>query len=326
MRVALALARRQLGRTWPNPAVGAVIVRDGQIIAEGVTANNGRPHAETIAIKNAGELADGATLYVTLEPCSHHGKTPPCVDAIANSGIKKVVLACRDKNPVVVNGNGILLLKTLGIDVIENICAQEAAEINRGFFSLMEKGRPFVALKIATSIDDKITNPDGRWITGEQARNYGHLLRAQYDAILTGSGTVIADDPELTCRLPGLENHSPLRVVMAGSKPIPQNAKILGEQDIATTLVMQNKNIAEVIQELAARGITRLLVEAGAKLTAEFLESGLVDIVYWFRAPMVAGDTGLSVANSLAKLANFTKTEHIELGNDNLEIYECSAG
>lgn len=323
MKVALSLARRQLGRTHPNPSVGAVIVKNGQIIANGITDNGGRPHAETIALNDAGENAKDADLYVTLEPCSHHGKTPPCINAIIRSGIKAVYISCRDPNPEV-NGAGIEALKKAGIKVIENVCHKEALEINRGFFSVIKKKRPYIALKIATSLDEKITNPKGRWLTGEPARNYGHLLRARYDAILTGAGTVIADDPLLTCRLPGLEGHSPIRIVLDRDNNIPKSSNIMKQQEIAQTIIMNDKTLDEVTRKLAKNGITRLLVEGGEKLTSSFLESGMADRVYWFRAPIIVGENGLSLSASLSKLANFKQIENIKLGEDNLEILECS--
>ena len=320
MRVALSLARRQLGQTHPNPNVGAVIVKDEQIIAHGITASGGRPHAETIAINNAGDKAIGATMYVTLEPCAHHGKTPPCVDAIIAAGIKTVVIACRDKNPKV-KGNGVAALKNAGIEVIENICEKEALEVNQGFFSVIEKTRPYIALKIATSLDGKITSPHSRWLTGEPARNYGHLLRAQYDAILTGIGTVLADDPLLNCRLEGLEHRSPQRIVLDRNNRMPKNAKL--HNDGHESWVM-SQELPEVIEEITKRGITSVMVEAGAKLTTSFLESGLLDKVYWFRAPLVIGEEGLCVNEALAKLAKFKQIEHIKLGNDTLDIFKCS--
>lgn len=321
MRVALRLAKRQAGQTHPNPNVGAVLVKNNQIIAQGITANGGRPHAETIAISDAGDNAKGATLYVTLEPCSHHAKTPPCVDAIISAGISTVVTACRDKNPQV-SGTGITALKNAGITVIENICEKEALEINRGFFSVFEKNRPYIALKIATSLDGRITSPEDRWLTGEHARNYGHLLRSQHDAILTGSGTVLADDPLLTCRLAGLEKHSPLRIVLDRKKLVPATAKLLN--DGHGSWVMSHGSLEETIEKIRQRGITSILVEAGAKLTSAFLESGLIDRVYWFRAPIVIGEAGLSATNALSKLASFKQIEHIALGNDSLDILECS--
>lgn len=319
MRVAMSLARRQSGQTHPNPNVGAVIVKDGQIIAQGITASGGRPHAETIALEDAGTKTKGGVLYVTLEPCSHHGKTPPCVDAVIKSGISKVVIACRDKNPSV-NGNGITALKNAGIEVIENICEKEALEINQGFFSVIEKNRPYIALKIATSLDGKITSPSNRWLTGETARSYGNLLRSQYDAILTGIGTVLTDDPLLTCRLHGLEHRSPIRVVIDRNTRIPPNSKLL--TDGHETWVM-NHELPEAIAELTKRGVTSVLVEAGAKLTTAFLENRLVDKVYWFHAPITIGEEGLSISTALEQLAKFKQIEHIKLGNDTLDILKC---
>ena len=321
MQIALRMARRQAGQTHPNPNVGAIIVRNEQIIAVGATASGGRPHAETIAIKNAGELANGATLYVTLEPCSHHGKTPPCVDAIIKAKIRKVIIACRDKNPVVA-GNGIAALQQAGIEVVEGVCEAEAIEVNRGFFSVIEKKRPYIALKIATSLDGKITLPQGKWLTGEPARNYGQLLRSQHDAILTGIGTILADDPQLTCRLSGLKNRSPIRVVLDRNNRLPADAKILANQELAPTWVMRQETINEVLQKLTENGITSVLVEAGAKLTSAFIEAGLMDRIYWFRAPIVVGEDGLSATTTLNKLAKLKIIEHISLGNDILDILE----
>ena len=321
MQIALRMARKQAGQTHPNPNVGAIIVKNEQIIAVGITASGGRPHAETIALKNAGELANGASIYVTLEPCSHYGKTPPCVDAIIAAGIKKVVIACRDKNPLVA-GNGIAALKAAGIEVIEGVCEMEALEVNRGFFSVIEKNRPYIALKIATSLDGKITSPEGQFLTSQPARNYGQLLRSQYDAILTGIGTVLADDPQLNCRLSGLENRSPIRVVLDRNNRLPKTAKILANQDLDPTWVMQEKTIEQVLQKLTEKGITSVLVEAGAKITSAFIEAGLVDKIYWFRAPIVVGEGGISVSTTLNKLAKLKIIEHISLGNDILDILE----
>jgi diaminohydroxyphosphoribosylaminopyrimidine deaminase / 5-amino-6-(5-phosphoribosylamino)uracil reductase len=228
MRTALSLARRQLGQAWPNPSVGAVIIKNGDMIGQAATARGGRPHAETIAITQAGDHARGATLYVSLEPCAHQGQTPPCTQAIIDAGITCVVVACRDPNPKV-NGEGIAQLKAAGIDVIEDVCHAEATDINRGFFSVITRGRPFISLKIATSQDGKITNAasKSKWITSEAARQHGHLLRSQYDAIATGIGTVLADDPLLTCRLPGMEDKSPVRIVFDSQLRLPPTSKLV---------------------------------------------------------------------------------------------------
>jgi len=314
MQIALRMARRQAGQTQPNPSVGAVIVKDGQIVAVGATASGGRPHAETIAIENAGELARGASLYVTLEPCSHHGKTAPCAEAIIKAGISKVIIACRDKNPIV-SGGGVAMLKAAGVEVIEGVCEAEALEVNCSFFSVIEKNRPFVSLKIATSLDGKITSPHSRWLTGEPARNYGQLLRAQHDAILTGSGTFLTDNPQLTCRLNGLEHRSPIRIVLDRSGQI---------KDANGFLVMVHESLEKAIAEITEKGITSLMIEAGAKLSTAFLERGLVDRVYWFRAPIIVGEGGLSAVGVCKKLAKFKRIEHITLGNDILEVLQCS--
>src|SRR5579862_7078692 len=213
MRGALSLARRGLGNTWPNPAVGCVLVREGRVVGRGWTQPGGRPHAETEALARAGRAARGATAYVTLEPCCHHGRTPPCADALIAAGLSRVVAAIEDPDPRVAGG-GLARLRAAGLDVESGLCAAEAAEINAGFLSRLRLGRPLVTLKLATSLDGRIATASGesRWITGGPARERAHLLRATHDAILVGTDTVIADNPELTCRLPGLAGHSPVRV------------------------------------------------------------------------------------------------------------------
>ena len=328
MRIALRLAAQNLGQTWPNPTVGAILVKDGQIIAEGITAKGGRPHAETQAIEQAGDNAKGATLYVTLEPCSHHGQTPPCAEAIIKAGITHVVVACTDPNPLI-SGSGIALLKKAGITVTEKMGEREALEINRGFFSVITKKRPYVALKLATSLDGKIATRSGQsqWITSEPSRLRGHLLRSQYDAIATGIGTVLADDPLLTCRIEGLEDRSPVRVVFDRQGRLPANSKLMKTQDKTPIWPIKN-GVEESLHELAGRGITRLLVEAGTKLSTAFLQSGQVDRIYWFRAPVLIGNDGQGVAgegfsSELAQLARWKTVEHITLGSDTLSILEC---
>lgn len=322
MQHALELAQRNLGQTWPNPAVGAVVVRDGKIIAEGFTARGGRPHAETEALKNCD--AKGATLYVTLEPCSHHGKTPPCTDAIINSGIKTCVIACGDPNPQV-NGEGIAQLKKAGIDVVEGVCTEEARELNRGFFSVVEKKRPYVALKIATSQDGKITTGQrhNKWITSEAARNHGHVLRSQFDAIATGIGTVLADDPMLTCRLPGLENKSPVRVVFDRKGRLPKDSQLMKTMVQVPVWSLAQPTIAEALDILTDKGITRLMVEAGQQLTTAFLQSGAVDRIYWYRAPQVIGEVGMdALANGAALDKGWKIIDSVSLSPDRLDVYE----
>lgn len=323
MQAALSLAQRNLGQTWPNPAVGAIIVRDGKIIAEGWTARGGRPHAETQALDDAGAQARGATLYVTLEPCSHHGKTAPCAEAIIHAGIARCVIACRDPNPQV-NGAGIAMLQKAGIEVTEGIGEKEARDLNGGFFSVMEKKRPFVAVKIASSLDDKIAFPGNtpRWITGDTARAYGHLLRSQYEAIATGIGTVLTDDPLLTCRLPGLEDRSPVRVLFDRHHRLPATSQLEKTADRVPLWKVPSVDVADALTFLAEKGITRLLVEAGQILTTAFLKSGLVDRIYWFRAPVTIGDQGLAAISETSVLAGWRSVEHISLQPDTLDLLE----
>jgi diaminohydroxyphosphoribosylaminopyrimidine deaminase / 5-amino-6-(5-phosphoribosylamino)uracil reductase len=358
MRTALLLAQRHLGCTWPNPSVGAVIVKNNQIIATGVTATGGRPHAETQALQQAGADAHDACLYVTLEPCAHQGKTPPCTSAIIQAGIRMVVTGCGDPYAQVA-GKGIAQLREAGIHVIENICADEAREINRGFFSVVERKRPLVSLKLATSLDGKMATGSGesRWITGERARQYGHYLRSRYDAIATGIGTVLADDPLLTCRLPGLEDHSPVRIVFDRELRLPLGSNLVKTAKetpvwvvTAPELLQSEGKTAEftpasvqflpltaqnginelqnTLQLLAEQGITRLLVEAGGKLSTAFLQSGLVDRMYWFRAPFMIGNDGQAAAlhgfpPELARLARWKHVRQVALQPDLLDIFEC---
>ena len=328
MQIALRLARRNLGQTWPNPSVGAIIVKDGQIIGQGITAKGGRPHAETQALEQAGEKAKGATLYVTLEPCCHQGQTPPCTDAIIKAGISTVVVACKDPNPLI-SGLGMELLHQAGITVIEKIGEAEALEINRGFFSVITKKRPYIALKLATSLDGKIATATGasKWITSEKSRFQAQLLRSQYDAIATGIGTVLADDPQLTCRLPGLEGRSPVRVVFDRQGRLSKDSKLMKTKDQWPVWEMASP-LSEAMEDLANRGITRLLVEAGAKLSTAFLHSGLVDRIYWFRAPLMIGNDGLAAIGDgftpvLEELKRWQTIKQSALQPDTLDILEC---
>src|SRR4051794_33435640 len=233
MALALALGRRGLGKTWPNPAVGAVIVKDGVIVGRGWTQPGGRPHAEVESLNRAGEAARGATLYVTLEPCSHFGKSPPCADAVIAAGISRVVAAIEDPNPEVA-GQGHARLRAAGIRVDVGLCAEEAARDHAGHFRRIRDKRPHVVLKLAVSSDDRIAAAGHRpvAITGEMVLSRVHLSRAQCDAVLVGIGTVIADDPELTCRLPGMMKRSPVRVVldralrMSGDTKLVHSARV----------------------------------------------------------------------------------------------------
>src|SRR5438552_6663675 len=297
MQLALTLGRRGQGRTWPNPAVGAVVVKDGVIIGRGWTQPGGRPHAEPEALKRAGEAARGATLYVTLEPCSHIGKSPPCADAIIAAGVARVVSAIEDPNPEVA-GQGHAKLRAAGIAVDIGLGAAEASRDHAGHFRRIRDGRPHVILKLAVSSDDKIGGPGGQTVavTGEAARSRVHLLRAQCDAVLVGIGTVLADDPLLTCRLPGMAKQSPVRVVLDHALRLPGNSALvhsaretplwvvtsdLAEAPAAMKLSAAGAQVIRVatmstpppgidltaaLHALAGKGITRLLVEGGSRV------------------------------------------------------------
>lgn len=324
MRRAIALAERQLGRTAPNPAVGCVIVKDGCVIGVGATARGGRPHAEIIALEMAGEDAKGAAAYVTLEPCSHTGETPPCAQALIAAGIACVITGNQDPNPKVA-GAGIAMLRAASIEVIENIEAQKAAKLHEGFFRSIGGKRPFVTLKIASSLDGKIATESGQsqWITGKAARDYGHLLRANHDAIATGIGTVLADDPSLTCRLAGREADSPKRYVFDRQNHSPDDAKI-------HPCSLLNAPLEAALQQMAKQdGITRLLIEAGPTLNTAFLQAGLVDELYWFKAPLLIGAGGRDAITALpdsppCQLARMQLKQSLRLGVDRCEIYRLS--
>ena len=319
MRHALTLARAQLGQTWPNPSVGAVVVKDNTIIGEGATAKGGRPHAETIALAQAGNAAKGATMYVTLEPCSHVGQTPPCAQAIIDAGISHCIIATRDPNPKV-DGGGIKMLKDAGIKITTGVCKKEASEQNRGFFSVIERGRPYIALKIASTADEKIAAAENTRtdITSAAAREHGQALRAEFDAILTGIGTVLADDPLLTVRTKGLEHKSPIRVVLDRQKRLPETSKVLPAWTYDLPL-------EEVIKDLTERGITRLLIEAGQALNTAFLDHDLVDSVYWYQSPDTLEDGLDAVKNSplSERLSGWQPVgDMLTIGDDTLTILE----
>ena len=328
MRAALALARRSLGRTWPNPAVGCIIVKDGHVVSRGRTQDGGRPHAEAEALTGAGDAARGATVYVTLEPCSHFGKSPPCADALVRAGVARVVSAMEDPNPAV-NGRGHARLREAGIAVDVGEGAGEAAEINAGFLLRVSAGRPLFHLKLAASLDGRIATASGesRWITGEGARGDGHRLRAIHDAILVGAGTAAADDPELTCRLPGLGAFSPVRIVLDSKAGLAEGSKLATTARqvpvwlLCTNAAPANRRQAlheagvEIIEVAAAsdgrvdvdaaaqvlgrRGLTRVLVEGGGRVAAAFLKAGLVDRITSYRAGVVLGADGRSAVGEL---------------------------
>lgn len=357
MDIALRLAARGLGTVWPNPAVGCVLVRDGMIVGRGWTQAGGRPHAETEALRRAGESACGATAYVTLEPCAHRGQTGPCADALVAAGVGRVVAAIEDPDPRV-SGQGFARLAQAGVAVEIGICAAEATAIQAGFLKRMRTGLPLVTLKAATSLDGRIAarNGDSRWITGQAARARGHLLRARHDAVLVGSGTALADDPDLTCRLPGLEAASPVRVVADRRLRLPPDSRLartaasgppvwlLAAADIDSARAAaleqagvvllpvddQSRGPESALAALAARGITRVLVEGGAGLSGALLRAGLVDHVCWFRAPIAIGDDGLGAlsALSLDRVADAPRLRRLSVepvGDDVLETYAVGA-
>ena len=357
MDLALTLGRRGQGRTWPNPAVGAVVVKDGVIVGRGWTQPGGRPHAEPEALKRAGEAARGATLYVMLEPCSHFGRSPPCADAIIAAGIARVVSAIEDPNPEVA-GQGHARLRAAGIKVDIGLGAAEAAHDHAGHFRRVRDKRPHVILKLAVSPDDRIGAASHKpvAITGEAAKARVHLLRAQCDAILVGIGTVLADDPLLTCRLPGMEARSPVRVVLDRALRIPGTSALVhsaretplwvmtsslaeapaamklgaaGAQVIrvATTTTTPGLDLLGVLHALSERGITRLLVEGGARVASSFVAAGLVDEVWLLRGTAAVGADGVAALDALP-LSALTESPAFKvrasetLQKDILTIYE----
>jgi diaminohydroxyphosphoribosylaminopyrimidine deaminase/5-amino-6-(5-phosphoribosylamino)uracil reductase len=290
MRRALALAERGRGRVHPNPMVGALLVRQGRIVGTGYHAAFGKPHAEVGALEAASAKARGSTLYVNLEPCAHWGKTPPCVDALVRAGVKRVVASMRDPNPLV-SGKGFAALKRHGISVTTGLLEEEARELNKAFVIWVTRKRPFVTLKVASSLDGRTATITGesKWITGLGARQAGHRLRAEVDAIAVGANTVIRDNPSLTAHGQGRD---PVRILFAGRRPVPRQAKIF--DTAAPTWVLKKTRgktgLHKALAELARRGIAHLLVEGGMTLQQSFLDAGVVDEVVWFMAPMIIGN------------------------------------
>jgi len=317
MQRALDVAARARGLTSPNPMVGAVLVRDGAMIAEGFHRAAGEPHAEVEALRIAGEAARGATLYNTLEPCVHHGRTPPCAPVVIAAGIRRVVIATTDPNPAV-SGRGVEALRQAGLEVVTGVLAAQASALNRIFFTAMRERRPHVTLKAASTLDGKIADIHGasKWITGEAARLEGRRLRSEADAIVVGIGTVLADDPALTVRLDGPWPRQPLRVVLDSKARTPVSAKLIeGEPperaviavgadapdarvralEAAGALVLRCPGAdgrvapADLLSALFAREVRGVLIEGGAEVSATFLEAGLVDRVAMFIAPRLLG-------------------------------------
>ncbi|MEZ5912382.1 MAG: bifunctional diaminohydroxyphosphoribosylaminopyrimidine deaminase/5-amino-6-(5-phosphoribosylamino)uracil reductase RibD [Paracoccaceae bacterium] len=327
MALALRLGARGLGQVWPNPAVGCVIVRDGRIVGRGWTQPGGRPHAETVALAQAGEAARGATAYVTLEPCAHHGRTPPCCDALIDAGLARVVVALRDPDPRV-DGEGLRRLRAAGITVDPGVMEAEARVAQAGFLSAKTRGRPFVTLKLASSLDGRIAMASGesRWITGAQARRAVHALRMRHDAVMVGAGTARADDPELTVRDMGAPAQ-PVRIVLdsrlshapdsrlgrsAKDAPVwvchgadaPQGAQqawlARGARLIACAAASGGGlELGAVMRELAGAGLTRVLCEGGAQLAAALIAEGLVDELVQYVAGVAIGADGRAMTGAL---------------------------
>jgi len=343
MSRALVLAARGLYSTTPNPRVGCVIVRDGAVLGEGWHEKAGGPHAEVMALQAAGDAAAGSTLYVTLEPCAHHGRTPPCVDAVVAAKPARVVIAMQDPNPLTA-GKGIAQLRAAGITVDVGLMQSEAGELNIGFVSRMTRERPWVRMKVAASLDGRTALADGQsqWITGAEARRDGHAWRARACAVLTGIGTVKDDDPQLSVR--EVETpRQPLRVVVDSRLQTPLNAKVLGPgtliaaggADVPRTVALRAKGAEVVVlpnhegkvelpallQELARRGCNEVHVEAGHKLNGSLLDEGLVDELLIYLAPNILGDTAqgmfhLPPLKDLAERRNVKITDVARVGED----------
>ncbi len=317
MARALQLARRGLATTHPNPRVGCVLVRDGKIIGEGWHERAGGPHAEVMALQAAGDGSEGATAYVTLEPCSHHGRTPPCAEALIAARVDRVVAAMQDPNPEV-SGRGMAALQTAGITVESGLMESEALRLNRGFVKRMQAGRPWVTVKLAMSLDGRSAAADGssQWITGEAARQDVHRLRAEAGAVLTGIGTVLADNPALNVRLEHYSGLQPRRIVLDSRLRMPASARMLTIEGITTVLTCADSrestaalldagaqvevfpanagrlDLQAVLDWLGSQAVNEVLVEAGAELAGAFLQAGLADEVITYLAPKLLGDSG----------------------------------
>jgi len=333
MRRALRLAARAAGRTSPNPLVGAVVVKDGRIVGEGSHRAAGESHAEAVALEKAGEEARGGTLYLTLEPCTHHGRTPPCADAIIASGVARVVAAMRDPDPRV-DGRGFRALRAAGIEVEQGVLEDEAARLNEGFVTRVREGRPFVLVKLAVTVDGRVAVPGRRYLVGKQALREVHKLRDRYDAVLVGIGTVLADDPELTVR--EVRGRDPLRVVLDADARTPPTAKLVRAKDPQRTIVFVARDaeqrrvkrlrdagvlvatlpraadgdgldVAAALRWLGERGVNTVLSEAGPHVAGSLLRAGLADRLLFIVAPLAGGDgpaaiAGLSTPIELARL------------------------
>lgn len=346
MRLALSLGARGLGITWPNPAVGCVIVKDGRVLGRGWTQAGGRPHAERMALAQAGTAAEGATAYVTLEPCAHTGKTSPCADALIEAKVARVVTAILDPDPRV-SGKGFDKLRAVGIEVSTGILAEEARQANLGFLTRVTQNRPIVTLKLASSLDAKIATQTGesQWITGAEARAFVHYLRATHDAVMIGSGTSLADNPSLTVRLAGLEHRHPVRIVLDSQLTTPTD-NVLGQssdntpvwmchgpdastkawgqtnaQLIECAMVKGHLSLKDVLSKCADLGITRLFCEGGGTLAASLIREGCVDRLITMTAGITIGADGAPSFASLGVTAltdapKFKLENHRRIGDD----------
>ncbi|WP_428488718.1 bifunctional diaminohydroxyphosphoribosylaminopyrimidine deaminase/5-amino-6-(5-phosphoribosylamino)uracil reductase RibD [Rhodopila sp.] len=354
MLSALALARRGLGSTWPNPSVGCVIVRDGRVVGRGTTAPGGRPHAEVVALAMAGDQAKAATAYVTLEPCCHFGASPPCTDALIGAGISRVVVAATDPDDRV-NGRGLEQLRTAGIAVETGLLQADALDTLIGFDRRIRLGRPMLTLKLASTLDGRIATHGGesQWITETPARRLGHAMRGRHDAVMVGVGTVLADNPDLTCRIPGFRPTPNVRVITDSHLRTSLTSRLLTTAATVPTwfLLREGTNLARedafvdlgaklikipgssvgvdltaAMTALGSAGLTRVLVEGGAKLAAALLRADLVDRIAWFHAPAVMGGDGWPAVQAfgiqaLDRMPRFRRDCITVIGNDMLSEY-----
>ena len=355
MMIALRLAKRGLGQAWPNPSVGCVLVHSQNVVGRGWTQSGGRPHAESQALEQLSGKLSPLTAYVTLEPCAHHGDTPPCADALIDSGVTRCVVAEIDPDSRV-SGRGIDRMKSAGISVDVGLLREEAREINKGFFRRINKGIPMTTIKLASSLDGCIAtrSGDSKWITGAVARARGHLMRAEHDGVLIGAGTAIQDNPRLTCRLPGMLDRSPVRIVLDTHLSLPLNSHLVSSATEWPTWIITGSEsdreqasqlesfgviilrvgvakdgkllVNEIMSALAGKGITRLLVEGGREVITTLLNANYVDRINWFRAPLLIGEDGVGVvgaigAHELKMAQRFRRVTLEQLGEDTLECF-----
>lgn len=343
MGLAIAEAKKGVGHTHPNPAVGAVLVRNGRVVGRGFHAKAGTAHAEVVALKAAGARAKGADLYTTLEPCNHHGRTPPCSDAILAAGVRRVFFASSDPNPKV-NGTGLAKLRKAGVEVQGPVLEAEADALNRPFFKAMRTGLPWVTLKLAATLDGQAATHggDSKWISSEASRREVHALRAQVDAVLVGVGTALADDPQLTARTP--KGRDPLRVVLDGQARLSPTSKLVRQRSTAKTVVATRASgakvkaleaagaevwrfagssmLAPVLKQLVARGALHVLAEGGPTVAGALLDAGLVDEVWLYLGPKLAGEQGRAWSGvaPVARMAQATALEVVDVSRPGGDI------